>query len=79
MYLRYLAGREIRRPFCSYLYRTSGSGRKAGTYQVVKDTLVELPLGWAALPKLLVVVIKARPVFAELRETVLVDVLDAKI
>lgn len=47
------------------------------TYQVVKDTLVELPFGLAALPQLVVVVVKALPVLAELLEAVLVDILDA--
>ena len=46
------------------------------THQVVVDTLVELPLGGAALPQLLVVVFEALPVGAELLEAGLVDVLD---
>lgn len=46
-------------------------------YHVVKDTLVELPLGRAALPQLVVVVVEALPVLAELGEAVGVDVLDA--
>lgn len=46
------------------------------TYQVLVDTLVELPLILAALPQLVVVVVKALPVLAELVEAVLVDVLD---
>lgn len=36
------------------------------TYQVLKDTLVQLPFGRTALPKLLVVVLKACPVLTEL-------------
>lgn len=39
---------------------------KAWTYQVIVNTLVELPLGRAALPKLLVSVVEAFPVLAEL-------------
>lgn len=39
---------------------------KALTYQVVVNTLVELPLGRAALPKLLVSVVETFPVLAEL-------------
>lgn len=46
-------------------------------YQVVVDTLVELPLGRTALPQLVVSVVKALPVLAELGETVGVDILDA--
>src|SRR5689334_22205139 len=47
------------------------------THQVVVDTLVELPLGGAALPQLLVVVFEALPVGAELLEAGLVDVLES--
>lgn len=36
------------------------------TYQVLKHTLVQLPLSRTALPELLVVVFKACPVLAEL-------------
>lgn len=39
--------------------------------------MVELPLGLSALPKLVVVVIKALPVRAELFQAALVDVVDA--
>lgn len=46
------------------------------TYQVLVDTLVELPLGRSALPQLVVVVVKALPVLAELFEAALVDILD---
>lgn len=46
-------------------------------YQVVKDTLVELPLSRAALPQLMIPVVQALPVFAELGEAVGVDVLNA--
>lgn len=48
-------------------------------YQVVVNTLVELPLSRAALPKLLVAVVKALPVLAELGEAVCVDVLDPRV
>lgn len=47
------------------------------THQVLVDTLVQLPLVWAALPQLLVVVFEALPVRAELLETGFVDVLEA--
>lgn len=47
------------------------------TYQVVVDTLVELPLGRAALPQLMISVVQALPVFAELGKAVGVEVLDA--
>lgn len=46
------------------------------TYQVVKDTLVELPLSRAALPQLVVAVVEALPVLAELSQAVGVDILD---
>jgi hypothetical protein len=46
------------------------------TYQIVKHTLVQLPLGLAALPELLVVVLEALPVFPEFLKAVLVDVFD---
>jgi hypothetical protein len=52
-----------------------GSGAPA-TYQVIENTLVQLPLGLTALPQLLVVVLKTLPVLAELFQAVLVDVLD---
>lgn len=48
-----------------------------GTYQVVKDTLVEFPLGRAALPQLVVAIVETLPVLAELGQAVGVDVLDA--
>lgn len=47
---------------------------KAWTYQVIVNTLVELPLGRAALPKLLVSVVEAFPVLAELGQAVCVDI-----
>lgn len=46
------------------------------TYQVLKDTLVQLPLRRSALPQLVVVVLQASPVAAELLEARLVDVVD---
>ena len=45
------------------------------TYQVVKHTLVQWPLPLPALPELLVAVVQALPVLAELSQAVLVDVL----
>jgi hypothetical protein len=45
------------------------------TYQVVKHTLVQRPLPFPALPELLVAVVQALPVLAELGQAVLVDVL----
>lgn len=44
------------------------------TYQVLEDTLVELPLLGTALVQLVVVVLKAVPVGAECLKTVGVDV-----
>lgn len=44
--------------------------------QAVEDALVQRPLGGAAVPELLVVVIEALPVVAELGQAVLVDVVD---
>ena len=46
------------------------------TYEVLVDTLVEPPLLGAALPQLLVAVLEAEPVPAELVQAVRVDVLD---
>ena len=54
-------------------------GRGEPTHQVLVDTLVQLPLIGAALPQLLVVVLEALPVGAELLETGLVDVLEANV
>lgn len=45
------------------------------TYQVLVDTLVELPLGWSALVELVVTVLDAGPVGLELLEAVGVDIL----
>lgn len=45
-------------------------------YQILVNTLVELPLGGAALPELVVVVVEALPVGAELLQAGLVDVVD---
>lgn len=45
------------------------------TYQVVEHTLVQRPLEFPALPQLLVAVVQAFPVLAELGQAVLVDVL----
>jgi hypothetical protein len=47
------------------------------TYKVVKDAFVQIELVGPALPQLLVVVVQAGPVFAELVQAVLVDVGDA--
>jgi hypothetical protein len=47
------------------------------TYQVVKHALVERPLELPALPQLLVVVIEALPVLAELCQAVLVHVVQS--
>lgn len=46
-------------------------------YQVIKDTFVKLPFLWTALPELLIVVIKATPMLAELSEAVFVDILNS--
>jgi hypothetical protein len=47
-----------------------------GYYQVIKDTFVELPFSWSALPQLLIVVIKASPVLSELFQAVFVHIRD---
>lgn len=47
------------------------------TYQVVEYTFVQAPLSWPALPQLLVVVVQALVVGAELLKAGLVDVFDA--
>lgn len=48
------------------------------TYQLVKDTFVQLPLRRPALPHLVIVVVEALPVRTELLQAVRVDILDAK-
>lgn len=48
----------------------------SSTYEVVVNTLVQLPLGGSALPQLLVSVVEAFPVFTKLGQTVRVDVLE---
>lgn len=47
------------------------------TYQLVKHALVQPPLLRPAVPELLVVVLEALPVGAELVKALLVDVADA--
>lgn len=49
------------------------------TYQLVKDTLVQVHLRPAALEKVVVVVLEALPVSLELRQAVGVDILDTVI
>lgn len=44
----------------------TGLGSRDMTHQVVENTLVQLPLIGAALPKLMVVVLETCPVGAEL-------------
>lgn len=46
------------------------------SYQIVVDALVELPLSRTALPQLVISVVEALPVLAELSQAVGVDVLD---
>lgn len=46
------------------------------TYQLVKDTLVQVHLGSATLEKVVVVVLEALPVSLKLRQAVGVDILD---
>jgi hypothetical protein len=46
------------------------------THQVVVDALVELPLERTTLPELVVGVVEALPVVAELLQTVRVDVIN---
>lgn len=48
-------------------------------YQVIEYTLVELPLQRSALPELLVVVVEAGPVLAELSQAVLIYVVETVI
>lgn len=48
-------------------------------YHLAVDTFVELPLSGAALPQLVIPVVEALPVLAELRKTVGVDVLEPAI
>ncbi len=48
------------------------------THQLLVDTLVQLPLGGAALPQLLVVVFETLPVIPERLEAGLVDVLQPR-
>lgn len=48
-----------------------------GSYQFVEDAVVELHLGPAAFPELVVVVLETLPVGLELIQAVGVDVLDA--
>lgn len=50
------------------------NGARCRTYQVVENALVQGPLELPALPELLVVVVEALPVLAELGQAVLVDV-----
>lgn len=52
------------------------AGDSGVTYQVLVDALVEPPLLGAALPQLLVAVLEAEPVPAELVQAVRVDILD---
>lgn len=49
------------------------------TYQLIKNTLVEVHLGSAALEHVVVVVLEALPVSLELRQAVGVDILDTMI
>ena len=53
-----------------------GGWWEEGAYHVVVDTLAELPLFGAALPELVVPVVEAVPMCAELGEAVSVDVLE---
>lgn len=52
--------------------------RSGRTYQVVEHALVQLPFVLAALPELVVVVVEALPVLAELVKAVLVDIVNPK-
>lgn len=57
------------------IFAHAGWGEYDGVaYQVIENTLVQLPLGRAALPELLISVVETLPVLAELGETVGVDV-----
>jgi hypothetical protein len=49
------------------------------TYQVVEYAFVQAPLSWPALPQLLVVVVQALVMGAELLKARLVDVLDTAV
>lgn len=49
------------------------------TYQVVEYTFVQAPLSWPALPQLLVVVVQALVMGAELLKAGLVDIFDTAV
>lgn len=49
------------------------------TYQVVEHAFVQAPLSWPALPQLLVVVVQALVVGAELLKAGLVDIFDTAV
>ena len=52
------------------------AGSSGETYQVLVDALVEPPLLGAALPQLLVAILEAEPVPAELVQAVRIDILE---
>jgi hypothetical protein len=62
--------------FCPGVSRFVSYQGAVDTYQIVVHTLVELPLRRTTLPQLMVPVVQALPVLAELGQAVGVDVLD---
>ena len=72
-----LVGDGFHEALQSALETTSKVGGRGMTYDVVENTLVQLPLGRPALPQLVVVVVEALPVGTELLQAGLVDIVDA--
>jgi len=74
-FLNFLQGVLV---ICRYDAERKGTVRKSESpYKVVKDTFVELPFCRSALPQLLVIVVQAGPVLAELGQAVLVDIFNS--
>lgn len=66
-------------PVANAFYRLAMGFRAWYSYQVVENALVQRPLELPALPELLVVVVEAFPVLAELCQAVLVHVVQSVI
>ena len=58
------------------LARVRSMGTWAGSYQILVSTLVKPPLKGSTLPQLVVMVVEALPVVAELLETLGIEVVD---
>lgn len=75
-----MAGRARPSPFSTpnpvSNHRTPNLRKPVETYQVIKDTLVQLPLRRPALPQLVVVVVQTGPVGPEALQARPVDVVD---